>query len=31
MEQFRLNRHELAADASRRVGFTEVAPALNGH
>lgn len=31
MEQFRLNRTDLAAEASRRVGFTELAPALNGH
>jgi hypothetical protein len=31
MEQFRQNRQELAADASRRVGFTELAPVLNGH
>jgi hypothetical protein len=31
MEQFRLNRTDLATEASRRVGFTEVTPALNGH
>lgn len=31
MEQFRQNRQDLAAEASRRVGFTELAPALNGH
>jgi hypothetical protein len=30
MEQFRLNRSELATDASRHVGFTEITPALNG-